>query len=48
MNGLFSRHVGCGGQHAGKPYSYLVFCEATDSEIIIHAARDPSTMPGLA
>jgi toxin ParE1/3/4 len=34
------------------PYPYLVFCEATESEIIIHAvrhaARDPSGMPGSA
>jgi toxin ParE1/3/4 len=34
------------------PYPYLVFYEATESEIIIHAvrhaARDPSTMPGSA
>jgi plasmid stabilization system protein ParE len=33
-------------------YSYLVFYEATESEIIIyavrHAARDPSSMPGSA
>jgi toxin ParE1/3/4 len=32
------------------PYPYLVFYEATESEIIIHAvrhgARDPSGMPG--
>jgi len=32
------------------PYPYLVFYEATDTEIIIHAvrhaARDPSSMPG--
>jgi toxin ParE1/3/4 len=34
------------------PYPYVVFYEATDSEIIIHAvrhvARDPSSMPGSA
>ena len=34
------------------PYSYLIFYEATESEIIIHAirhaARDPSGMPGSA
>lgn len=34
------------------PYPYLVFYEATDTEIIIHAvrraARDPSGMPGSA
>jgi plasmid stabilization system protein ParE len=33
-----------------SPYPYLVFYEATDTEIIIHAvrhaARDPSGMPG--
>ena len=33
-----------------SPYPYLVFYEATDAEIIIHAARhgarDPSGMPG--
>jgi toxin ParE1/3/4 len=32
------------------PYPYLVFYEATEDEIIIHAvrhaARDPSSMPG--
>jgi toxin ParE1/3/4 len=32
------------------PYPYLIFYEATGTEIIIHAvrhaARDPSTMPG--
>ena len=32
------------------PYPYLIFYEATDTEIIIHAvrhgARDPSGMPG--
>ena len=32
------------------PYPYLVFYEATESEVIIHAirhgARDPSSMPG--
>jgi len=32
------------------PYPYLVFYEATDAEIIVHAvrhmARDPSGMPG--
>jgi toxin ParE1/3/4 len=32
------------------PYPYLIFYEATDEEIIIHAvrhaARDPSDMPG--
>lgn len=34
------------------PYPYLIFYEATESEIIIHAirhaARDPSGMPGSA
>ena len=34
------------------PYPYLVFYEATDDEIIIHAvrhgARDPSNNPGSA
>ena len=34
------------------PYPYLVFYEATETEIIIHAirhaARDPSSMPGSA
>lgn len=34
------------------PYPYLVFYEATESEIIIHAvrhaARDPRNMPGSA
>jgi hypothetical protein len=34
------------------PYPYLVFFEAADTEIIIHAvrhaARDPSGMPGSA
>ena len=34
------------------PYPYLVFYEATESKIIIHAvrhaARDPSAMPGSA
>ena len=34
------------------PYPYLVFYEATETEIIIHAvrhsARDPSGMPGSA
>jgi toxin ParE1/3/4 len=33
-----------------SPYPYLIFYEATGSEIIIHAirhgARDPSSMPG--
>ena len=33
-----------------KPYPYLIFYEATDAEIIIHAvrhgARDPSDNPG--
>jgi len=24
------------------PYPYLIFYEATDAEIIIHAVRDPS------
>lgn len=35
-----------------RPYPYLVFYEATETEIIIHAvrhgARDPSGMPGTA
>jgi plasmid stabilization system protein ParE len=35
---------------ATTPYPFLVFYEATESEIIIHAvrhaARDPSGMPG--
>jgi len=34
------------------PYPYVVFYEATESEIIVHAARhaarDPSGMPGSA
>lgn len=34
------------------PYPYLVFCEATETEIVIHAirhgARDPSGMLGPA
>jgi plasmid stabilization system protein ParE len=34
-----------------SPYPYVVFYEATESEIIIHAvrhlARDPSGMPGM-
>jgi len=34
------------------PYPYLVFYEATETEIIIHAvrhaARNPSGMPGAA
>ncbi len=34
------------------PYPFLVFYEATESEIVIHAvrhaARDPSGMPGSA
>jgi toxin ParE1/3/4 len=34
------------------PFPYLIFYEATGSEIIIHAirhaARDPSSMPGSA
>lgn len=33
-----------------KPYPYLIFYEATDAEIVIHAvrhgARDPSDNPG--
>ena len=33
-----------------SPYPYIIFYEATDTEIIIHAvrhgARDPSGMPG--
>jgi toxin ParE1/3/4 len=33
-----------------RPYPYIVFYEATDTEVIIHAvrhaARDPSSMPG--
>jgi plasmid stabilization system protein ParE len=33
-----------------SPYPYLIFYQATDSEIIIHAihhaARDPARMPG--
>jgi len=35
-----------------SPYPFVVFYEATESEIIIHAvrhlARDPSGMPGTA
>lgn len=35
---------------ATAPYPYLVFYEATETEIIVHAvrhmARDPSGMPG--
>lgn len=34
------------------PYPYLIFYEATDAEIIIHAvphaARNPSDMPGAS
>jgi plasmid stabilization system protein ParE len=34
------------------PYSYLIFYEATDDEIVVHAvrhgARDPSDNPGAA
>jgi plasmid stabilization system protein ParE len=34
------------------PYPYLIFYEATDTELIIHAirhaARDPAGMPGSA
>lgn len=34
------------------PYPYLIFYEATESEVIIHAirhgVRDPSSMPGSA
>ncbi len=34
------------------PYPYLIFYEATDSEVIIHAvrhaARDPAGMPGAS
>ena len=34
------------------PYPYLIFYEATETEIIIHAvrhaARDPSSMPGAS
>jgi plasmid stabilization system protein ParE len=33
-----------------SPYPYIIFYEATDTEVIIHAirhsARDPSGMPG--
>jgi toxin ParE1/3/4 len=33
-----------------RPYPYVIFYEATETEIIIHAirhsARDPSSMPG--
>ena len=33
-----------------RPYPYLIFCEATENELIIHAirhaARDQSSMPG--
>jgi hypothetical protein len=33
-----------------SPFPYLIFYEATDSEIIVHAvrhgARDPSGVPG--
>lgn len=35
-----------------SPYPYVIFYEATETEIIIHAvrhaARDPSGMPGAA
>jgi toxin ParE1/3/4 len=35
---------------AATPYRYLIFYEATESEIVIHTirheARDPSGMPG--
>ena len=34
------------------PYPYLIFYEATDAELIVHAvrhaARDPSGMPGAS
>jgi toxin ParE1/3/4 len=37
---------------AALPYPYLIFYEATEEEVIIHAvrhmARDPSGMPGSA
>jgi toxin ParE1/3/4 len=37
---------------ATTPYPYLIFYEATDDEVIIHAvrhgARDPSNNPGSA
>jgi len=40
------------GRLTALPYPYLVFYEATEAEIIIHAvrhgARDPSGMPGTA
>lgn len=36
---------------AATPYPYLIFYEAAEDEIVIHAlrhaARDPSGMPGL-
>jgi len=36
---------------ATPPYPYLIFYEATEAEIVIHAvrhaARDPSGMPGV-
>jgi toxin ParE1/3/4 len=28
------------------PYPYLIFYEAAEDEIIIHAARNPARMPG--
>jgi plasmid stabilization system protein ParE len=35
-----------------RPYPFLIFYEATETEIIVHAvrhaARDPSGMPGSA
>ena len=50
--GCFPGRWAVEAKHARKPYSYLVFYEATESEIIIHAvrhvARDPSSMPGSA
>jgi toxin ParE1/3/4 len=34
------------------PYPYLIFYQATEEELVIHAvrhmARDPSSMPGSA
>jgi plasmid stabilization system protein ParE len=55
---LLHPHIGTGTDDpiirrmTTPPYPYLVFYEATETEIIIHAvrhdARDPSGMPGTA
>ena len=60
MIDLLSLHPGIGTRTNDRtirrmtalPYPYLIFYEATETEIIIHAvrhdARDPSGMPGTA